>query len=90
MTFTVLFLIFTFFCNIIRVFIPEVKAKHVVQTVLEGLREGERLYGVKVIYSFLLSKVIVFLDRALGNDFKLFPASQHLNFEIQILLERDY
>ena len=30
---------------------PEVKAKHVVQTVLEGLREGEQLYGVKVIYS---------------------------------------
>ena len=29
---------------------PEVKAKHVVQTVLEGLREGEKLYGVKVIY----------------------------------------
>ena len=28
---------------------PEVKAKHVVQTVLEGLREGEQLYGVKVI-----------------------------------------
>ena len=33
---------------------PEVKAKHVVQTVLEGLREGEKLYGVKVMYSFLL------------------------------------
>ena len=28
---------------------PEVKAKHVVQTVLEGLREGEKLYGVKVM-----------------------------------------
>ena len=27
--------------------VPEVKAKHVVQTVLEGLREGEQLYGVR-------------------------------------------
>ena len=35
---------------------PEVKAKHVVQTVLEGLREGEQLYGVKVIFIFILVK----------------------------------
>ena len=28
--------------------IPEVTARHVVQTVLEGLQEGEKLYGVKV------------------------------------------
>ena len=34
--------------------VPEVKAKHVVQTVLEGLREGEQLFGVKVICSVLI------------------------------------
>ena len=35
---------------------PEVKAKNVVQTVLEGLREGEKLYGVKVIFLLILSR----------------------------------
>ena len=35
---------------------PEVKAKHVIQTVLEGLREGEQLYGVKVIFLLILSR----------------------------------
>ena len=39
---------------------PEVKAKHVVQTVLEGLREGEQLYGVKVIY-LLIFILAIFL-----------------------------
>ena len=33
--------------------IPEVTARHVVQTVLEGLQEGENLYGVKVRYLFV-------------------------------------
>ena len=43
---------------------PEVKAKHVVQTVLEGLREGEKLYGVKVmnyIYESLSRYYFIFL-----------------------------
>ena len=39
---------------------PEVKAKHVVQTVLEGLREGEKLYGVKVIYYFFIIFIVLF------------------------------
>ena len=35
--------------------IPEVTARHVVKTVLEGLEEGEKLYGVKVRYLFICS-----------------------------------
>ena len=55
---------------------PEVKAKHVVQTVLEGLREGEQLFGVKVIcYYYLNSNIFVlvkFYKRSMIYDQYLF------------------
>ena len=33
--------------------VPEVTAKHIVRTVLDALREGEKLHGVKVHNFFL-------------------------------------
>ena len=40
--------------------IPEVTARHVVQTVLDGLQEGENLYGVKVRYLFKVANLSLF------------------------------